>query len=89
VILCNARAMGEFGALSVVTQNLPGEQNTLPREIEYLYNSYSGLGLRGAFVLASLLAMLGVITLIAKSLLEWKIRRDLQAAAATGMEGAA
>jgi sulfate transport system permease protein len=80
VLLCNARAMGEFGALSVVTQNLPGEQNTLPREIESLYNTYSGHGLRGAFALASLLAMLGIITLLAKGVLEWKIRRDFEEA---------
>ncbi len=78
IILCNARAMGEFGAVSVVTQNLPGETNTLPREIEYLYTSYGGLGLRGAFALSSVLAMLGLVTLVAKSLLEWKIRNDLK-----------
>jgi sulfate transport system permease protein len=91
ILLCNARAMGEFGALSVVTQSLQGEQNTLPREIEFLYNSYTGHGLRGAFALASLLAMLGVITLVAKSLLEWKIRRDLEEAGKSGqgLEGAA
>jgi sulfate/thiosulfate transport system permease protein len=80
VLLCNARAMGEFGAVSVVTQPMPGEQNTLPREIEYLYTSYSGPGFRGAFALASLLAMLGLVTLIAKAVLEWKMRRDRRAA---------
>jgi len=74
ILLCNARAMGEFGAVAVVTQNLPGEQNTLPREIEYLYGSYSGLGIRGAFVLSSVLAMLGLVTLVAKTALEWKMR---------------
>lgn len=79
VILCNARAMGEFGALSVVTQNISGETNTLPREIEYAYSTYDGLGIQGAFALASLLAMLGLVTLIAKSLLEWKLKRDLLA----------
>ncbi len=77
VLLCNARAMGEFGAVAVVTQNLPGQQNTLPREIENLYSSYGGPGLRGAFVLSALLAMLGLVTLTAKALLEWKIRKDL------------
>lgn len=82
VLLCNARAMGEFGAVSVVTQNLPGEQNTLPREIEYLYSSYSGPGIRGAFVLSSMLAMLGLLTLVLKALLEWKIRSDRRAASA-------
>ncbi|HEY4329724.1 MAG TPA: sulfate ABC transporter permease subunit CysW, partial [Phycisphaerae bacterium] len=78
ILLCNARAMGEFGAVSVVTQNLPGEQNTMPREIENLYSSYGGPGIRGAFALSSLLALLGVITLLAKALLEWKIRKDQQ-----------
>jgi sulfate transport system permease protein len=78
ILLCNARAMGEFGAVAVVTQNLPGEQNTLPREIEYLYGSYSGLGIRGAFVLSSLLAMLGLVTLVAKTALEWKMRAAVQ-----------
>ena len=82
VLLCNARAMGEFGAVSVVTQNLPGQQNTVPREIEYLYTSFSGPGLRGAFVLSSILAMLGLVTLLAKTILEWKIRRDQREAAA-------
>ncbi len=80
VLLCNARAMGEFGAISVVTLNLPGVTNTLPREIEYLYGSYGGLGMRGAFALSSVLAMLGLFTLLAKAILEWKIRKDLQAA---------
>jgi sulfate/thiosulfate transport system permease protein len=80
VLLCNARAMGEFGAVSVVTQPMQGEQNTLPREIEYLYTSYSGPGFRGAFVLASVLAMLGVVTLAAKAALEWKIKRELREA---------
>jgi sulfate transport system permease protein len=77
VILCNARAMGEFGALSVVTQNLPGQQNTLPREIENLYSNFGGLGISGAFALSTLLAMLGLVTLLLKSVLEWKIRRDV------------
>jgi sulfate transport system permease protein len=79
IILCNARAMGEFGAISVVTQNLPGETNTLPREIEYLYGNYGGLGMQGAFALSTVLAMLGLVTLVAKSVLEWKIRRDIEA----------
>jgi sulfate/thiosulfate transport system permease protein len=82
VLLCNARAMGEFGAVSVVTQNLPGQQNTVPREIEYLYTSFSGPGMRGAFVLSSVLALLGLVTLLAKTILEWKIRRDQREAAA-------
>jgi sulfate/thiosulfate transport system permease protein len=81
VLLCNARAMGEFGAIAVVTQNLPGESNTLPREIENLYSAM-GSGTRPAFVLSSLLALLGVITLVAKTVLEWKIRKDLRDATA-------
>ena len=73
IILCNARAMGEFGAISVVTGNQPGETNTMPREIE---NLYQGFNIPGALALSSVLAMLGVVTLVAKSFLEWKIRRD-------------
>jgi sulfate transport system permease protein len=80
ILLCNARAMGEFGAIAVVTLNIQGESNTLPREIEYLYSAM-GNGTRPAFVLASVLALLGVITLVAKSVLEWKIRSDLRKAA--------
>ena len=80
MLLCNARAMGEFGAIAVITLNIPGESNTLPREIEYLYSAM-GDGTRPAFVLASVLALLGVITLVAKSVLEWKIRSDLRRAA--------
>jgi len=79
VILCNARAMGEFGAVSVVTQNLPGEQNTLPRQIEFLYSNFGGLGIPGAFALSTVLAMLGLVTLVVKSVLEWKMRRDASA----------
>jgi sulfate transport system permease protein len=81
IILCNARAMGEFGALSVVTQNLPGQQNTLPRQIENLYANYGELGIPGAFALSTLLAMLGLITLVVKTILEWKIRRQGEALA--------
>jgi sulfate transport system permease protein len=81
VLLCNARAMGEFGAVAVVTQPMQGEQNTLPREIQYLYESYAWPGLRGAFVLSAVLALLGLLTLTAKAFLEWKIRKDLAEAA--------
>ncbi len=79
IILCNARAMGEFGAISIVTQNLPGETNTLPREIENLYGSFTATGIPWAFALSTVLAMLGLLTLVAKSFLEWKIRRDIAA----------
>ncbi|HVX85853.1 MAG TPA: sulfate ABC transporter permease subunit CysW [Phycisphaerae bacterium] len=84
VILCNARAMGEFGALSVVTQPMQGKTNTLPLEIEYLYNSYGGLGMEWAFALSTLLAMLGLVTLAARGLLEWKMARALGAGAREG-----
>jgi sulfate transport system permease protein len=83
VILCNARAMGEFGALSVVSMNYPG-QRTLPREIEYLYSNYGGFSIPGAFALSTLLGMLGLVTLVAKSVLEWKIQRDVEGTQKTG-----
>ena len=68
IILCNARAMGEFGAVSVVSGHIRGETNTLPLQVEILYNEYN---LTAAFSVASLLACLGLLTLIAKSLTEW------------------
>ena len=67
VILCNARAMGEFGAVSVVSGHIRGETNTMPLHIEILYNEYNFVG---AFAVASLLTMLAVLTLIVKSLVE-------------------
>jgi sulfate transport system permease protein len=67
VLLCNARAMGEFGAVSVVSGHIRGLTNTLPLHIEILHNEYNAVG---AFTTASLLAMLGLVTLVAKSLLE-------------------
>jgi sulfate/thiosulfate transport system permease protein len=67
VILCNARAMGEFGAVSVVSGHIRGETNTLPLHVEILYNEYD---FAGAFAVASLLALLAVVTLIAKKLVE-------------------
>jgi sulfate transport system permease protein len=70
VLLCNARAMGEFGAVSVVSSNIRGRTNTVPLQIDALYNDYNATA---AFALASILAMLGVVTLIAKSLLERKM----------------
>lgn len=73
VILCNARAMGEFGAVSVVSGHIRGKTNTLPLHIEILYNEYNVVA---AFSLATLLAMLGLVTLALKTALEWKIRRD-------------
>lgn len=69
VLLCNARAMGEFGAVSVVSGHIRGETNTMPLHVEVLYNEYNFVA---AFAVASLLAMLALITLTAKSLLEWR-----------------
>jgi len=69
VILCNARAMGEFGAVSVVSGHIRGETNTMPLHIEILYNEYN---FSAAFAVASLLAVLAIITLILKSLIEWQ-----------------
>ncbi|WP_424766367.1 sulfate ABC transporter permease subunit CysW [Paenibacillus sp. sgz302251] len=69
IILCNARAMGEFGAVSVVSGHIRGETNTLPLHIEILYNEYQ---FSASFAVASLLVMLAVVTLIVKSIVEWK-----------------
>jgi len=74
VVLCNARAMGEFGAVSVVSGHIRGETNTLPLHVEILYNEYD---FTGAFAVASLLAFLAVVTLIAKKILERGIRAQL------------
>ncbi len=68
VILCNARAMGEFGAVSVVSGHIRGETNTLPLHVEILYNEYQFVG---AFAAASILALLALVTLVLKSLVEW------------------
>ncbi len=67
VLLCNARAMGEFGAVSVVSGHIRGETNTMPLHVEILYNEYQFMA---AFAVASLLALLALVTLIAKALLE-------------------
>lgn len=69
VILCNARAMGEFGAVSVVSGHIRGLTNTLPLHVEVLYNEYQFVG---AFAAASLLALLALVTLALKSLVEWR-----------------
>jgi sulfate/thiosulfate transport system permease protein len=69
VILCNARVMGEFGAVSVVSGHIRGVTNTMPLQVEILYNEYNFVA---AFAVASLLAMLAILTLIAKSLVEWR-----------------
>jgi sulfate/thiosulfate transport system permease protein len=69
-VLLNARAMGEFGAVSVVSGHIRGETNTIPLHVEVLYNEYQG---QAAFAVASLLAGLAVVTLVAKRLLERRL----------------
>lgn len=79
ILLCNARAMGEFGAVSVVSGHVRGQTNTMPLHVEILYNEYMFVG---AFAVAALLALLGVVTLVAKALLEaWAGRRLLKGGA--------
>ena len=78
VILCNARAMGEFGAVSVVSGHIRGQTNTIPLHVEILYNEYQSVA---AFAAASLLALLALVTLVIKSVAEWKNEQDLKAAA--------
>jgi sulfate transport system permease protein len=74
VILCNARAMGEFGAVSVVSGHIRGETNTLPLHVEILYNEYQ---FAASFAVASVLTLLAVVTLILKSFLEWRVQRQM------------
>jgi sulfate/thiosulfate transport system permease protein len=74
VILCNARAMGEFGAVSVVSGHIRGKTNTLPLHVEILYNEYNFVA---AFAVASLLVALALVTLALKSLVEWKGRQHI------------
>jgi sulfate transport system permease protein len=81
VILCNARAMGEFGAVSVVSGHIRGETNTMPLQVEILYNEYQ---FAAAFAVASLLALLALVTLGLKSFIEWRTRRPEQAGAMEG-----
>jgi len=75
VILTNARAMGEFGAVSVVSGHIRGLTNTLPLHVEILYNEYN---YAAAFAVASLLAILALVTLVLKSFVEWKVARDAE-----------
>jgi sulfate/thiosulfate transport system permease protein len=76
VILCNARAMGEFGAVSVVSGHIRGRTNTMPLHIEILYNEYQ---FAPAFAVASSLALLALVTLLVKSLVEWKSKQQIDA----------
>ena len=77
VILCNARAMGEFGAVSVVSGHIRGETNTMPLQVEILYNEYN---FTAAFAIASLLALLALVTLAVKSFIEWRLHQNRKAA---------
>jgi len=85
VILCNARAMGEFGAVSVVSGHIRGQTNTMPLHVEILYNEYQSVA---AFAVASLLALLAVLTLVIKSFVEWQFERDQKVAAELAPEPA-
>ena len=75
VILCNARAMGEFGAVSVVSGHIRGQTNTMPSHVEILYNEYQSVA---AFAVASLLALLALVTLVIKSVVEWRHEREMK-----------
>jgi sulfate transport system permease protein len=81
VLLCNARAMGEFGAVSVVSGHIRGLTTTMPLEVEMRYNEYD---YAGAFAVASLLALLALLTLAIKTALEWRYGDDLAAHAPGG-----
>ena len=76
VLLCNARAMGEFGAVSVVSGKIRGQTNTMPLQVEILYNEYMQTA---AFALAALLALLALVTLLVKSVLEWRYADEISA----------
>jgi sulfate transport system permease protein len=75
VILCNARAMGEFGAVSVVSGHIQGVTNTMPLQVEILYNEYNFVA---AFAVSTLLAILALLTLVLKYILEWKVQRKIK-----------
>ena len=77
VILCNARAMGEFGAVSVVSGHIRGQTNTIPLHVEILYNEYQSVA---AFAAASLLALLALVTLVIKTVAEWQNKQQRKAA---------
>ncbi|MFC3148073.1 sulfate ABC transporter permease subunit CysW [Piscinibacterium candidicorallinum] len=77
VILCNARAMGEFGAVSVVSGHIRGQTNTIPLHVEILYNEYQ---FTASFAVASILALLAIVTLALKSIVEWRAERERHAA---------
>ena len=72
IILCNARAMGEFGAVAVVSGHIRGQTMTMPLQIEALFNDYDWVG---AFTIAAVLSLLALVTLVLKAALEWRIGR--------------
>lgn len=76
VLLCNARAMGEFGAVAVVSGKIRGQTTTMPLQVEMLYNEYNA---SAAFALASLLALLALVTLVLKTALEWRFGNEIAA----------
>jgi sulfate transport system permease protein len=83
VILCNARAMGEFGAVSVVSGHIRAQTNTIPLHVEILYNEYQ---FAAAFAVASILACLAIVTLLIKSFIEWRDERARDAAQRTAAD---
>ena len=76
VLLCNARAMGEFGAVAVVSGKIRGQTNTMPLQVEILYNEYA---FTAAFAVASMLALLALVTLALKTFLEWRFDDEIRA----------
>jgi len=87
VVLCNARAMGEFGAVYVVSGHIPGRTLTIPLEVERLFQSFGGMP--AAFALASLLTLLGLVTLLIKTLLERQVQQEIATAKPASVEEAA
>jgi sulfate/thiosulfate transport system permease protein len=83
IILCNARAMGEFGAVSVVSGHIRGLTNTMPLHVEVLYNDYQFVA---SFAVASLLALLALVTLAAKGIVDWRSRRHAELMSASNLD---
>jgi sulfate transport system permease protein len=73
IVLCNARSMGEFGAVSVVSGHIRGQTNTIPLHVEILYNEYN---IAAAFAMASILALLALLTLVIKTYVEWRLKHE-------------
>jgi sulfate transport system permease protein len=80
IILCNARAMGEFGAVSVVSARITGQSDTMPLHVDKLYHSPAAASMTAAFAVASLLALLALLTLVVKTFLEWRQQREYELA---------